>query len=248
MKARAALYLIQDAEKRGLLTPGEPGLIVEATAGNTGISLAEIASARGYKVIIVMPDNQSQEKKDMLRYAGAQVIMLPSKPHSSPNHFIRLAKRLAVQLGAVLANQFENTANRTAHFETTGPEIWAQLKGRIDGFSCAVGSGGTIVGTSRFLKSVSPDIKIALTDPCGGKLVRYYRHGVLESVGESITEGIGQFRITANLEGFEPDLIYEIGDEEVCYPIYVNLCSFFFMFLFFDANCFVFLRMWTWMA
>lgn len=190
-------------------------MIVESTAGNTGISLAEIARNRGYRCVIVIPRTQSQEKKDALQYAGAELVQVAAKPYSNPNNYVKFGRRLAKNLGAVYTNQFDNVANKRAHVETTGPEIWAQLKGNVHGFSCAVGTGGTLAGTAQFLRSVSTDVKIALTDPCGAKLVRYYNDGKLEAHGESITEGIGQGRITANLEGFTPDFAWEIPDEEV---------------------------------
>lgn len=220
MKARAALYLIKDAEEQGLLTPGKPGTIVEATAGNTGISLAEIASARGYECVIVIPKTQSQEKKDALRYAGAQLVEVDAKPYTNPNNYVHFGRRLAEHLpGSVFTNQFDNVANRAAHVATTGPEIWAQLDGKVDGFSCAVGTGGTLAGTAQFLRSVSDSVKIGLTDPKGAKLVRYYNDGELKAEGGSITEGIGQGRITANLEGFTPDYAFEIADEEVRFEV-----------------------------
>lgn len=209
------MYLIKDAEERGLLTPGEPGIIVESTAGNTGISLAEVAASRGYKCVIVIPKTQSQEKKDALRYAGAELVEVPAKPYSNPNNYVKYGARLAEELGALYTGQFDNRANRAAHVATTGPEIWAQLKGKIDGFSCAIGTGGTLAGTAEYLRSKSDTVKIALTDPCGAKLVRYYNDGVLKAEGDSITEGIGQGRVTGNLEGFKPDYAYEIPDEEV---------------------------------
>lgn len=215
VKARAALYLILDAERRGLLTPGKPGIIVESTAGNTGISLAEIASARGYKCVIVIPKTQSQEKKDALRYAGAELVQVPAKPYTNPNNYVKFGARLAKELGAVYTNQFDNPANRSAHVATTGPEIWAQLKGKVDGFSCAIGTGGTVAGVAEYLRSVSDTVKIAVTDPCGAKLVRFYNDGILKAQGDSITEGIGQGRVTGNLEGFTPDYAFEIPDEEV---------------------------------
>lgn len=215
VKARAALSLIKDAEHRGLLMPGNAGVIVESSAGNTGISLAEIARARGYKCVIVIPMTQSQEKKDALMYAGAELVQVAEKPYANPNNYVRFGERLAENLGAVYMNQFDNLANRQAHVDTTGPEIWAQLKGKVDGFSCAVGTGGTLAGTAQFLRSVSADVKVALTDPCGGKLVRFYNEGTLKSEGTSITEGIGQGRMTGNLKGFTPDYAWEIPDEQV---------------------------------
>lgn len=194
---------------------------MEATAGNTGISLAQIACARGYNCVIVIPETQSQQKKDALRYAGAQLVQVPARPYAHPNNYVKLGKRLAQQLNAVYTNQFDNTANRRAHELTTGPEIWAQLHGEVHGFSCAVGTGGTLAGTAAYLRSVSEQrVKIALTDPCGAKLVRYYRDGKLEASGSSITEGIGQGRITANLQGFTPDYAFEIDDEEALHVVY----------------------------
>eukprot|EP00177_Eucheuma_denticulatum_P006418 GFKZ01011712.1.p1 GENE.GFKZ01011712.1~~GFKZ01011712.1.p1 ORF type:complete len:410 (+),score=46.06 GFKZ01011712.1:57-1286(+) len=214
IKARAGLFLIKDAEKRGLLTPGKPGIIVEPTAGNTGISLAEVAAARGYKFVAVVPSSQSQEKKDAMRYAGAEVIEVPPVPYTNPNNYVRYGARLAKELGAVLAGQFENRANREGHRDSTGPEIWAQLDGKVDGFSCAAGTGGTISGVADYLRSVSDTVKIALTDPCGGKLVNYFNHGELRSEGESIAEGVGQVRVTGQLQGFTPDYAFEIPDTE----------------------------------
>lgn len=219
VKARAALFLINDAEERGLLTPGKPGVIVESTAGNTGISLAEVAASRGYKCVIVIPSSQSQEKKDSLLYAGAELVQVPPKPYTNPNNYVKYGARLAKELGAVYTSQFDNPANRASHFATTGPEIWAQLKGKVDGFSCAVGTGGTLVGTAQYLRSQSSSVKIALTDPCGAKLVRFYNDGELKAEGSSITEGIGQGRITGNLEGFTPDFAFEVPDDEVRFPV-----------------------------
>ena len=212
VKDRAALYLVRDAEERGLLTRGS--IIVEGTAGNTGIGLALVASSRGYRTVIVIPETQSQEKKDMIRWCGAELVEVPAVPYKHPNNYVRLSERLAKELGGVWANQFDNVANRRAHAETTGPEIWAQLRGRIDAFNCAVGSGGTLAGVAAYLRSQKPDVKIALTDPQGAALVRYYNEGELRSVGNSITEGIGQGRITKNLEGFRPDMAVEITDAE----------------------------------
>ncbi|CAN8063083.1 unnamed protein product [Agarophyton chilense] len=220
VKARAALFLITHAERVGLLTPGRPGIIVEATAGNTGISLAQIARARGYQCVIVIPSSQSQQKKDALRYAGAHLVQVPPKPYTNPNNYVKFGARLAKQLGAVYTNQFDNVANRDAHVHTTGPEIWAQLRGNVHAFSCAVGTGGTLAGTAHYLRRVNPTVKIALTDPRGAKLVSYYRHGVLKADGNSITEGIGQGRITANLQGFTPDYAFEIGDEQALDVVY----------------------------
>eukprot|EP00181_Compsopogon_caeruleus_P001920 CAMPEP_0184684088 /NCGR_PEP_ID=MMETSP0312-20130426/13764_1 /TAXON_ID=31354 /ORGANISM="Compsopogon coeruleus, Strain SAG 36.94" /LENGTH=359 /DNA_ID=CAMNT_0027136929 /DNA_START=18 /DNA_END=1097 /DNA_ORIENTATION=+ len=214
VKDRAALQIITDAEERGVLTPGQPGVVVEGTAGNTGIGLALVANARGYRTVIVIPETQSQEKKDMLRICGAEVVEVPAVPYKNPNNYARLSGRIATEMGGYWARQFDNTANRKAHELTTGPEIWEQTEGRIDAFSCAVGTGGTLSGVSNYLKSKNPDIKIALTDPCGAALYRYYSSGELKSEGNSITEGIGQGRITGNLEGFKPDLAFEIPDSE----------------------------------
>mmetsp|Transcript_9798 Transcript_9798/g.26101 ORF Transcript_9798/g.26101 Transcript_9798/m.26101 type:complete len:368 (+) Transcript_9798:36-1139(+) len=214
VKDRAALYIILDAEERGLLTPGKPGVIVEGTAGNTGIGLALVAAARGYQCVIVIPRTQSQEKKDMIRIAGAQLVEVDAVPYRNPNNYVRLSGRLAKELGAFWANQFDNVANKRAHVETTGPEIFAQTGGKVDGFSCAIGTGGTIAGVAQFLREKKPDIKIALTDPKGAALVSYFNSGELRSAGSSITEGIGQGRVTANIEGFTPDYALEIDDAD----------------------------------
>lgn len=216
VKDRAALYIIRDAEKRGLLKPG--GVIVEGTAGNTGIGLTMVAKALGYRTVIVIPETQSQEKKDALRLLGAELIEVPAAPYRNPNNYVRLSGRLAEQLaktepnGAIWANQFDNIANRIAHIETTAQEIWQQTDGKIDGFVAAVGSGGTLAGTAFGLKAKNNDIKIALADPLGAALHSFYTTGELKSEGDSITEGIGQGRITANLEGFKPDFSYQITD------------------------------------
>ena len=218
VKDRAALFIIRDAIAKGQLRPG--GTIVEGTAGNTGIGLALVASALGFKTVIVIPDTQSQEKKDALRLAGAQLIEVPAVPYKDPNNYVKLSGRLAEQLartepnGAIWANQFDNIANRQAHIETTGPEIWAQTEGKVDGFVSAVGSGGTLAGIGIALKERNPDIQIALADPLGAALFSYYTTGVLKSEGSSITEGIGQGRITANLEGAPIDAAYQITDAE----------------------------------
>lgn len=218
VKDRAALYIIRDAEQRGLLQPG--GVIVEGTAGNTGIGLTMVAKARGYRTVIVIPETQSQEKKDALRLLGAELIEVPAAPYRNPNNYVRLSGRLAEQLaktepnGAIWANQFDNIANRIAHIETTAQEIWQQTDGKVDGFVAAVGSGGTLAGTAFGLKAKNNDIKIALADPFGASLHSFYTSGELKSEGDSITEGIGQGRITANLEGFEPDFSYQISDSE----------------------------------
>lgn len=216
VKDRAALYIIRDAEKRGLLKPG--GVIVEGTAGNTGIGLTMVAKALGYRTVIVIPETQSQEKKDALRLLGAELIEVPAAPYRNPNNYVRLSGRLAEQLaktqpnGAIWAHQFDNIANRIAHIETTAQEIWQQTDGKIDGFVAAVGSGGTLAGTAFGLKAKNNDIKIALADPLGAALHSFYTTGELKSEGDSITEGIGQGRITANLEGFKPDFSYQITD------------------------------------
>ena len=218
VKDRAALFIIHDAVKSGALKPG--GTIVEGTAGNTGIGLTLVANALGYKSVIVIPDTQSQEKKDALRLYGAELIEVPAKPYKHPNNYIKVSGRLAEKLnrelpnGAVWANQFDNTANRRAHVETTGPEIWHDTNGRVDGFICAVGSGGTLAGVAEALRARSSDVKIGLADPEGASLFNYYANGELKSAGNSITEGIGQGRITANLEGLKIDLPYQISDAE----------------------------------
>ncbi|GAA5625337.1 cysteine synthase [Brucella sp. NBRC 12953] len=218
VKDRAALYIIRDAEKRGLLKPG--GVIVEGTAGNTGIGLTFVAKALGYRTVIVIPETQSQEKKDALRLLGAELIEVPAAPYRNPNNYVRLSERLAEQLtktepnGAIWANQFDNVANRIAHIETTAQEIWRDTSGKVDGFVSAVGSGGTLAGTAFGLKDKNADIKIALADPHGAALHSFYTTGELKSEGDSITEGIGQGRITANLEGFAPDFSYRVGDAD----------------------------------
>ena len=218
VKDRAALYIIRDAERRGLLRPG--GTIVEGTAGNTGIGLSMVANALGYKSVIVIPETQSQEKKDALTLLGAELIQVPAKPYKNPNNYVKLSGRLAEKLakelpgGAIWANQFDNIANRQAHVETTGPEIWEQTGGKIDGFICAVGSGGTLGGISMALKARNPGIQIGLADPEGAALYSYYTTGELKSSGNSITEGIGQGRITANLKDVVVDRAYQIPDSE----------------------------------
>jgi cysteine synthase A len=218
VKDRAALFIIQDALAKGQLRPG--GTIVEGTAGNTGIGLALVASALGFKTVIVIPETQSQEKKDALRLAGATLIEVPAVPYRDPNNYVKLSGRLAQQLartepnGAIWANQFDNVANRQAHIDTTGPEIWAQTGGKVDGFVSAVGSGGTLAGVGIALKARNPSIQIALADPLGAALFSYYTTGVLKAEGSSITEGIGQGRITANLEGAPVDAAYQITDTE----------------------------------
>jgi cysteine synthase A len=218
VKDRAALYIIRDAIARGTLRPG--GTIVEGTAGNTGIGLTVIGRALGFKTVIVIPDTQSQEKKDTLRLLGAELVEVPAAPYKNPNNYVKYSARLAEALarternGAVWANQFDNVANRLAHVETTAEEIYAETAGRIDGFVSAVGSGGTLAGVSLGLKAKNRNIKIALADPPGAALYSYYTTGVLKAEGSSITEGIGQGRITANLEGIEVDVAYQIPDAE----------------------------------
>lgn len=218
VKDRAALYILQDAIRSGALRPG--GTIVEGTAGNTGIGLALVGNALGYKSVIVIPETQTQEKKDMIRLAGAELVEVPAAPYRNPNNYVRFSQRLAEKInqenpnGAIWANQFDNIANRLAHIETTGPEIWHQTEGKIDGFVCAVGSGGTLGGVSMALKALNEDVQIGIADPQGAALYNYYTHGELKSEGGSITEGIGQGRITANLEGVVVDRAYQIPDSE----------------------------------
>jgi cysteine synthase A len=218
VKDRAALFIIRDAVARGALRPG--GVIVEGTAGNTGIGLALVGRAMGFRSVIVIPDNQSQEKKDVLRAAGATLIEVPPVPYRDPNNYIKVSGRLADDLakrepnGAIWANQFDNTANRRAHEETTGPEIWNQTDGKVDGFICAVGTGGSLAGVAMALRQRNPKIAIGLADPMGAALFSYYTTGELHAEGSSITEGIGQGRITANLEGLKIDHPYQIGDAE----------------------------------
>ena len=218
VKDRAALAIIRDAIARGALRPG--GVIVEGTAGNTGIGIAMVAGALGFRSVIVIPNTQSQEKKDMLRLAGAELVEVPAVPYSNPNNYVRYSGRLAEALartergGAVWANQFDNVANRRGHYETTGPEIFNDLDGKVDGFVSAVGSGGTLAGVGMALKERNRDIRIALADPPGAALYSYYTTGELKASGSSITEGIGQGRVTANLEGAPVDVAYQIPDEE----------------------------------
>lgn len=218
VKDRAALYIIRDAEKRGLLRKG--GVIVEGTAGNTGIGLTMVARAFGYRTVIVIPETQSQEKKDALRLLGAQLVEIPAVPYKNPNNYVRLSGRLAQHLaksepnGVIWANQFDNLANRQSHIETTAAEIWQQMQGRIDGFICAVGSGGTLAGVGAGLRGFDKNIRIGLADPEGAALYSYYTTGALKAEGSSITEGIGQGRITGNLEGFKPDFACQIPDKE----------------------------------
>jgi cysteine synthase A len=226
VKDRAALFIIQDAVHKGTLGPG--GVVVEGTAGNTGIGLALVGNALGFRSVIVIPDTQSQEKKDMLRLCGAELVEVPAVPYSNPNNYVKVSGRLAEQLartetnGAIWANQFDNVANRQGHIETTGPEIWSQTDGKVDGFTCAVGTGGTLAGVAMALKSRNKNVRIALADPMGAALYSYYTHGVLKSEGSSITEGIGQGRITKNLEDAPIDVAYQIPDEEAV-PVIFDL-------------------------
>jgi len=218
VKDRAALFIIQDAIKSGRLQPG--GTIVEGTAGNTGIGLALVGNALGFKTVIVIPETQTQEKKDMLRLAGAELIEVPAVPYKDPNNYVKYSGRLAEELatkeskGAIWANQFDNVANRQGHIETTAPEIWEQTGGKVDGFICAVGTGGTLAGVAMGLREKKKDITIGIADPMGAALYNYYANGELKAEGTSITEGIGQGRITANLEGLEVDEAFQIPDEE----------------------------------
>jgi cysteine synthase A len=213
VKDRAALWIVRDAEARGLLHPG--GTIVEGTAGNTGIGMALVANAKGYRAIIVMPETQSREKMDTLRALGAELVTVPAAPYKNPSHFVHTSRRLAEETeGAIWADQFDNVANRRAHIESTAPEIWQQMEGRLDGFTCAVGTGGTLAGVGLGLKERDEKICIALTDPYGAALYEYYACGELRSEGSSVAEGIGQGRITANLEGAPVDTQFRISDEE----------------------------------
>jgi cysteine synthase A len=226
VKDRAGVFIIRDAERRGLLGPG--GVIVEGTAGNTGIGLTVVAKALGYRTVIVIPDTQSQEKKDALRLLGADLLEVPAVPYKNPNNYVKVSGRLAEKLaresasGAIWANQFDNVANRDGHIETTAREIWTQTGGKVDGFVSAVGTGGTLAGVGLGLKAKSAAVKVALADPLGAALYSYYTTGQLKAEGSSITEGIGQGRITANLEGFTPDFSYQIPDEEAL-PIIFDL-------------------------
>src|SRR6201982_3319369 len=226
VKDRAALFIIEDAVKRGELRPG--GVIVEGTAGITGIGLALVGNAMGFRSVIVIPETQSQEKKDTLRLCGAELVEVPAVPYSNPNNYVKLSGRLAAQLaktenaGTIWANQFDNVANRQGHIETTGPEIWQQTDGKVDGFTCAVGTGGTLAGVAIALKERNKAVTIALADPVGAALYSYYTTGVLKSEGSSITEGIGQGRITRNLEGAPVDVAFQIPDEEAL-PILFDL-------------------------
>jgi cysteine synthase A len=226
VKDRAALYIILDAEERGLLKPG--GVIVEGTAGNTGIGLALVGNARGYRTVIVIPDTQSQEKKDMLRLCGAELREVPAVPYKNPENYVHVSERLAKELaakepnGVLWANQWDNTANRDGHYRSTGPEIWEQTGGKVDGFTCAIGTGGTLAGVSLFLKEKRTSIRTAAADPMGAAMYSWYKRGELKSEGSSITEGIGQGRITRNLEGAPIDDAYQIPDAEAL-PVLFDL-------------------------
>jgi cysteine synthase A len=229
VKDRAALFIIRDAMRRGELKQG--GVVVEGTAGNTGIGLALVGNALGLRCVIVIPDTQSQEKKDMLRLAGAELIEVPAVGYANPNNYVKVSGRMAEKLakdepnGAIWANQFDNVANRQGHIETTGPEIWEQTAGKVDGFICAVGTGGTLAGVGMALKERNKNIKIGLADPMGAALYSYYTAGQLASSGSSITEGIGQVRITKNVEGMPVDIAFQIPDEEAV-PIIFDLLEY----------------------
>jgi cysteine synthase len=226
VKDRAGLFIIQVAVEKGLLEPG--GIVVEGTAGNTGIGLSVVANALGFRTVIVIPKTQSQEKKDILRLMGAELIEVPAVPYRNPNNYVKLSGRLAEEIaqhdphGAIWANQFDNVANRDGHIRTTAAEIWEQTEGKVDGFVCAVGTGGTLAGVGIGLRERNPDVKIALADPMGAALYSWYTSGEFKAEGSSITEGIGQGRVTANLEGFTPDFAYQISDEEAL-PIIFDL-------------------------
>jgi cysteine synthase A len=226
VKDRAALAIVQDAQAKGRLRPG--GVIVEGTAGNTGIGLALVGNALGYRTVIVIPETQSQEKKDMLRLCGADLREVPAVPYRDPNNYVHVSERLADELaarepnGAIWANQFDNVANRDGHYRTTGPEIWQQTDGTVDGFACSVGTGGTLAGVALALKERNPKVRIALADPLGAALYSWYKHGALKAEGSSITEGIGQGRVTANIDGAPIDDAFQIPDEEAL-PIIFDL-------------------------
>jgi cysteine synthase len=228
VKDRAALYIVRDAERRGLLRPG--GLIVEGTAGNTGIGLALVANACGYRTRIVIPETQSREKKDTLRLLGATLVEVPAVPYKDPNNYVKVAERLARELapsepnGVVYANQWDNLANKDAHYRGTGPEIWRQTDARIDAFTCAIGTGGTLAGVAAFLRERKRDVVIAAADPAGAAMYHWFKHGELRSEGSSITEGIGQGRITGNLEGLRVDDAFAIPDVEAL-PVLFDLLS-----------------------
>jgi len=220
VKDRAALYIILDAEKRGLLKPG--GVIVEGTAGNTGIGLALVGNARGYRTVIVIPNTQSQEKKDMLRLCGAELREVPAVPYRDPNNYVHVSERVAKERGAFWANQWDNTANRDGHYRSTGPEIWEQTEGRVDGFTCAIGTGGTLAGVSKFLKEKNPRVRTVAADPMGAAMYSWFKRKELKSEGSSVTEGIGLGRVTKNVEGAMVDDAYQIPDSEAL-PIIFDL-------------------------
>eukprot|EP00457_Paulinella_chromatophora_P010616 gb/GEZN01010725.1/.p1 GENE.gb/GEZN01010725.1/~~gb/GEZN01010725.1/.p1 ORF type:complete len:383 (-),score=42.31 gb/GEZN01010725.1/:36-1184(-) len=227
VKDRAAVQMILEAEEQGVLVKGQPGVIVEGTAGNTGIGLALAGNARGYRTVICIANTQSKEKIEALQFAGADVLQVPAVPYKNPNNYVHVAQRLAAKLsqerggtGVLYANQWDNLANRRAHIHSTGPEIWAQTGGKLHAFNCAMGTGGTLSGVTEFLKTKNKNIKSALTDPCGGALYRLFTEGELKSQGSSITEGIGQGRVTGNMVGLKPDLAYEISDEEALPVLY----------------------------
>ena len=226
VKDRAALYILLDAERRGVLEPG--GLVVEGTAGNTGIGLALVGNVRGYRTLIVIPETQSQEKKDTLRLCGAELREVPAVPYRDPGNYVRVAERIAKELegsekhGVLYANQWDNLANRDGHYRSTGPEIWQDTGGKVDGFVCAIGTGGTLAGVAAFLKEQRRDVRIACADPMGAAMYQWFRHGELKSEGSSITEGIGQGRVTRNLEGVSVDAAYQIPDPEAL-PILFDL-------------------------
>ena len=220
VKDRAALYMILDAEKRGLLRPG--GVIVEGTAGNTGIGLALVGNARGYRTVIVIPETQSKEKKDMLRLCGAELREVPAVPYKDPNNYVHVSERVAKEIGGFWANQWDNTANRDGHYRSTGPEIWEQTEGKVNGFTCAIGTGGTLAGVSMFLKQKNPKVRTTAADPMGAAMYSWIKHGELKSEGSSITEGIGLGRVTKNIEGAPVDDAYRIPDAEAL-PVVFSL-------------------------
>jgi cysteine synthase A len=220
VKDRAALYIILDAEKRGALKPG--GIIVEGTAGNTGIGLALVGNARGYRTVIVMPNSQSQEKKDLLRLCGAELREVPAVPFRDPNNYVHVSERVAHELGGFWANQWDNPANRDGHYRSTGPEIWEQTDGRVDGFTCAIGTGGTLAGISRFLKEKNSRVKTVASDPMGAAMYSWFKHGELKSEGSSVTEGIGLGRVTGNVKDAKVDDAYRIPDAEAL-PVMFDL-------------------------
>jgi cysteine synthase A len=218
VKDRAALFIIRDAEERGLIKPG--GLVVEGTAGNTGIGLTLIANARGYRTLIVIPDTQSQEKIDLLRICGAEVRPVPAVPYRDPNNYVKLSGRLAEQLGGIWANQFDNIANRRAHYETTGPEIWRQTAGRVDVWVASTGTGGTLAGAARYLKERKPTVRVILADPMGSGLYHFVKHGEVKVEGSSVTEGIGNGRVTKNLEGAPIDDALQVDDATALHMLF----------------------------